>query len=717
MAEDNILLGENYEVEQADFEGDMADTEMNVADAPAGVKSAFGLLSGMMGLGGCESPTEDMVQTENVPDKGIKGLDREKRRRGRPTNKEQEEWLKKHPDWIVGRHYQPKGVTFTDSSKVKGSLSKSHVLDKTKAAIKSERQAAEKKRKEEEKAEKQKQKLGLMDKAKESANTEIAVESLKMALERFLGARVYDKALMCLERLYGANKCITEPLLKEYRLLLAQEAENCDTKYDYRNLSYRSWLLQARDNFEAFMVVMEWDRVPQARFWLPRRRVLEDMHHMASTIQNFIDDPKMKKLCISFPPGTGKSTLIKFLLAFIAGNFPQSMNMYISYADGMVKMMFDSVYTFMTDPEYHYRDIFPELEAPNKSAEYNTISYRATGDAPTIGLVSIGGSVTGRTRANKFFITDDLVKNDEEARSIDRLDKLYTDYQNTLTTRMIGDDIKEIMLGTIWSMYDPISREKARFDGQEGYLFIALPVCDEAGHSNFNYDHPDRYTDERIAHLKATLDPMIFSCLYMQRGVEKEGMAFSADKLKFYNGILPDGEPDNIYFHADVAWGGGDSFSMPIAYRYGDSVYVHDVIFDKHDKTVTRPRVVGKILQHNIKMGRFEANAGGSEYCDEVTRLLKEKNYACNLVAMRAKQKGNISKLVRIEQQQSEIRELYFRAEGFRSDEYRMFMNEVMTFTFSGQNKHDDAVDSLAGLCDYGHMTPVAKIVLGKRMF
>ena len=39
------------------------------------------------------------------------------------------------------------------------------------------------------------------------------------------------------------------------------------------------------------------------------------------------------------PPGTGKSTLIKFLLAYIAGKFPTSANMYVSYSDGMIKMM------------------------------------------------------------------------------------------------------------------------------------------------------------------------------------------------------------------------------------------------------------------------------------------------------------------------------------------------------------------------------------------
>ena len=82
-------------------------------------------------------------------------------------------------------------------------------------------------------------------------------------------------------------------------------------------------------------------------------------------------------------------------------------------------------------------------------------------------------------------------------------------------------------------------------------------------------------------------------------------------ELNYYNGVLPDGEPDNICFVNDVAWGGGDSLSMPIAYVYGHDVYIHDWIFDRRDKSCTKPRVVAKILQHKIKMGRTEANNGG----------------------------------------------------------------------------------------------------------
>ena len=464
------------------------------------------------------------------------------------------------------------------------------------------------------------------------------------------------------------------------------------------DLWHKTYIYGARYNFDDYMLAVEWNRVDNAKFWTPRRRVLEGKHHIATIINDFIEDDNARYLGISMPPGTGKTTLIKFLMAYICGRFPQSANMYVSYSDGLVKMVYDSVQAILTDnTEYDQNVIFPKNGLPDCSAEYKTISYRKQGDFPTLGLISLGGSVTGRTRANKFLITDDLVKNKEMARSPERLNNLYEDYKSTLTTRMIGDDVKQIQLGTIWSSHDPISRMKLEHQDDPRYKFIAIPVWDENKHSNYNYLHPDRYTDEKIAEIQKTLDPVDFSCLYLQQGIDKEGLAFT--DLKYYNGVLPDGLPDNILFACDIAWGGGDSLSMPIAYVYGEDVYIHDVVFDNRDKTVTKPRVLAKILQHNIRMGRMEANNGGDEYCDDINRMLKAQNYSMNLTHKKAPTR--ISKLTRIEQHAPTIRTFYFRSPSCRDNEYDKFMTELQTFSFTSKNLHDDAADSLSMLVDF----------------
>lgn len=470
---------------------------------------------------------------------------------------------------------------------------------------------------------------------------------------------------------------------------------------DMLELIHKTYLLAGRHSFDDYMIACEWNREPQARFWLPRRAVLEGKHKIATQIQEFIDDDEALYLGFSMPPGTGKTTLIKFLLAYIAGKFPDSFNMYVSYADGVVKMILDSARSILTDTdEYDHNRIFPGLPQPDISSEFRYVSYGKKGNFPTLGLVSLGGSVTGRTRANKFLITDDLVKDKEMARSPERLDNLYNDYKATLTTRMIGSKVKQIQLGTIWSKWDPISRMKADHEDDPRYKFIAIPVWDEDENSNFEYDHPDNYTTAKIRDIMANMEYADFSCLFLQRGLDKEGLALKRDEMNFYNGVLPDGDPDKVLFSCDVAWGGGDSLSMPICYVFGQTAFIHDVVFDKRDKTFTKPRVVGKILQHKANMGRFEANNGGDEYAEDIDKTLRTVHrYSCNITHKKAP--TNMAKATRIEQYVPDIKRWYFISPKYQSDEYRKFFNEACEFSFSVKNKHDDAIDSLGILADF----------------
>ena len=61
-------------------------------------------------------------------------------------------------------------------------------------------------------------------------------------------------------------------------------------------------------------------------------------------------------------------------------------------------------------------------------------------------------------------------------------------------------------------------------------------------------------------------------------------------------------------------------------------------------------------------------------------------------------------------------RDFYFLAEEYRDAEYKRFMNELTTFSFTSKNLHDDAADSLAGLCDFMYKGKT-EISVMKRLF
>ena len=144
----------------------------------------------------------------------------------------------------------------------------------------------------------------------------------------------------------------------EYVKWVRAEAKKIRSAEMYE-LIKRTYLYAGQYSFDDFMIAMEWNREPQARFWLPRRKVLEGKHGIVTKIQNFMDNPDALYLGFSLPPGTGKTTLIKFLLAYIIGKDPKAANMYVSYSDGMTKMLLDSEKSMLTDTnEYCFHDIF-----------------------------------------------------------------------------------------------------------------------------------------------------------------------------------------------------------------------------------------------------------------------------------------------------------------------------------------------------------------------
>ena len=61
----------------------------------------------------------------------------------------------------------------------------------------------------------------------------------------------------------------------------------------------------------------------------------------------------------------------------------------------------------------------------------------------------------------------------------------------------------------------------------------------------------------------------------------------------------------------------------------------------------------------------------------------------------------NMSKMSRIEQHAPTIRDFYYRSESCRDEEYDRFMTELMSFSFTSKNLHDDAPDSMAMLVEF----------------
>jgi predicted phage terminase large subunit-like protein len=288
---------------------------------------------------------------------------------------------------------------------------------------------------------------------------------------------------------------------------------------------------------------------------------------------------------------------------------------------------------------------------------------------------------------------------------------LWFKYGTDLKTRK-KKGCKEVHIGTRWSIHDPIGKLEAMNEGNERAQFIKLPAWDEDHHSYFDYLHDVGFDDKYFQEAQDTIDEVSWLCVYMQQPIEREGLLFPESDLTRFFGPPPASEvPDEVYAFVDVAFGGADSLSMPIIYRYGDMEVIADWVFmAKADYEVTEPVVAAKIIAHKCQRVLFEANNGGDFYSRDVEELLKKEHYKCLITAKRAP--NTQSKLGRIIQHSPVIKSFqYLDRSKYPSDGgYQRAMTELCSFTQTGKNRHDDAPDSLAGLATMARISMNAKI-------
>lgn len=212
-----------------------------------------------------------------------------------------------------------------------------------------------------------------------------------------------------------------------------------------------------------------------------------------------------------------------------------------------------------------------------------------------------------------------------------------------------------------------------------------------------------------------------WNALYMQRPMEAEGLLFPVDSLKRFSIEDMDfahNPPDDVFAFCDVAFGGTDFLAMPIMAQWGTGdPFVVDVCYLRGSYQTTQPVVVGKLLQWGVRRAVFEANNGGDFYAEDIKRQMREMGGQCYITTQRAP--TNKSKEARIIQHSPAILSFRFlKSEDYPEDNhYRNFIQNLVTFTMEGDNEHDDAPDSLAGVATMLRTNLRAKISVLSRRF
>lgn len=506
---------------------------------------------------------------------------------------------------------------------------------------------------------------------------------------------------------------------KEVRRLSAKYAkERTDVKMF--ELNKRALLFDAPYDLDAYLMYLEFNRKPQERFYLPRRRI---MKRVADAMQRLVDG-ELDELFLSMPPRVGKTTMLMMFVTWLVGRDSEKSNLYSAYSDVITSAFYNGCLEIINDPTtYLWHDVFPAAKVVSTNAKDETFNIDRKKRYPSLTCRSLYGTLNGACDCNGLLLSDDLIGGIEEALNKDRLVSAWSKVDNNLLPRA-KETAKVLWCGTRWSMVDPagvrmdllLNDERFR---RRKFEIINLPALDEQEHSNFHYLYgvgfSDEYYIQRRASFERNNDMASWLAQYMGEPIERSGALFEPQDMRFYNGVLPDDEPVRVFMAVDPAFGGGDFTASPVCYQYADgAIYVADVVYSDGDKRITQPLIVKKVLEHNVKAVQIEANKSTASYKEEVEELLKKQGVRVNITTKMAP--NNVSKEMRIFDKAPEIREFYFLEEGKRRKEYSQFMQNVYSFKLTGRNKHDDSVDSLAQAVEMVRST-IGAVSVFKRPF
>lgn len=491
------------------------------------------------------------------------------------------------------------------------------------------------------------------------------------------------------------------------------------SEYLLLNQFYDILKLESYYNFESFMFYMERKRHWSKRFYFPRRKTLKVVVKDLEDLENGI----IKFYGLSMPSRVGKSTICIFFLAWVSLRRPNSHSAMGGHSGILAKGFYKELMNLFTTEEYTFSELFyfwnPEYAnkplVTDKSADEFTITLGNPDRFATVTCRGIDGTWTGAVDVSKdgYLYVDDLVRDREHSLSPMRMENTYQEYLNKMVDRK-NDGARELMVGTLWNVLDPLERLRKQYENDPRYRFRRIPALDENDESNFDYEI-NGFSTEYYRDMREKLDKAEWEAKFMQRPFVREGLLFPTDELRYFNGILPNGDFRRIGV-TDIAWGGGDSLSMPIGAEYenGD-VYIYDWVFNKGPKEVTIPLVVGRIIGNQIRQTRFEGNIGGDLYCQYVDEKLQAQDYKCSCISKKAPNK--VEKLSKIIAYSGDIKRKFIFLDSHkitqeqmqkdadlgivryrRNDEYQAAMDELTMFVSIGGNEHDDAADGLTQL-------------------
>jgi predicted phage terminase large subunit-like protein len=392
-----------------------------------------------------------------------------------------------------------------------------------------------------------------------------------------------------------------------------------------------------------------------------------------------VEDKKIKSLSVSMPPRAGKSYITSLFCAWTLGRNPdKSVMRNACTATLYLKFSYD-VRAILKDERF--KRVFPDVSISDDKANLNGWNTNKSKQVGYFGA-GVGGTIIGFGASN-VAITDDLYRGIEDALSDTVNDRIIQWKESTHDSRF-ESGCARIDIGTRWSLKDIIGRGIEETIYNKSIIVAALDDNDQS------FCEAVMTTDEYHQTRKRTAKE-IWLAEYQQQPIDIEGRLFSSyqriEESEFEDFIKTNPIEGTIAY-IDVSDTGMDYTAMAVAAIVKNQVYIVDYVFTRDNTDITIPMCAAILNKWNVSYVRVESNNMGAMFARQLQTLTKSK------VLQVA---NTVNKMTRIIMQSAFITS---RVQFVSKDDQQCqtFIQNMLTFSKEGKNKHDDAPDCLAGL-------------------
>ena len=392
-----------------------------------------------------------------------------------------------------------------------------------------------------------------------------------------------------------------------------------------------------------------------------------------------VEDKKIKSLSVSLPPRAGKSYITSLFCAWTLGKNPdKSVMRNACTATLFLKFSYD-VRAILKDERF--KRVFPDVSLSDDKANLQGWNTNKSKQVGYFGA-GVGGTIIGFGASN-VAITDDLYRGIEDALSDTVNDRIIQWKESTHDSRF-ETGCARIDIGTRWSVNDVIGRgiNETIYDKS-----IIVPALDDQGNSFCEAV----MTTEEYKQVQKRTAKEIWLAEYQQQPIDIEGRLFSDYKRinqNEFDEFISTNQVEGTLAYIDVSDTGMDYTAMAIAAIVKNQTYIVDYVFNRDNTDLTIPQCAALLNKWNVSYCRVESNNMGAMFARNLQNLTKTKILQ---VA------NTTNKITRIIMQSAFISQrMQFVVK--EDQQCLTFIENMLSFSKEGKNKHDDAPDCLAGL-------------------